>query len=154
MTAAPTQRAAQFDDAICVQNPVRCRRTDLAGLSEWLRSLVGTLAPDRPSFTLRLVGDPEMRRLNSTYRGQDKSTDVLSFPGQEDSPSPYLGDVAIAVPTARRQAATCGHALPRELRILALHGVLHCLGYDHEVDDGRMARREQALRERWIPDHE
>jgi len=142
------------EESILVQNPVRCRRSEVDGLAGWLRRLVAALAPDRPSLTLRLVGDPEMRRLNATYRAQDRSTDVLSFPGQLDPRSPHLGDVAVSVPTARRQAAAGGHSLPRELRILILHGVLHCLGYDHEVDDGQMVRLEKSLREQWIPDDE
>ena len=58
----------------------------------------------------------------------------------------YLGDVVIAAGVARRQAREAGHSLQTELRVLALHGLLHLLGYDHERDDGRMARLERRLR--------
>jgi probable rRNA maturation factor len=70
-------------------------------------------------------------------------TDVLSFPADEPG---ELGDVVIALGVARRQAAQAGHSLATELRVLALHGLLHLLGYDHERDDGQMRRLEQRLR--------
>ena len=56
----------------------------------------------------------------------------------------------ISVPTARRQARAAGHSAERELRLLLLHGVLHCLGYDHETDEGEMERLERRLRRRWL----
>jgi len=150
MIAGPMRSATDSRESICVQNAVRCPRSEFAHLEEWLMELVVALAPDRPSLTVRLVGDVEMRRLNATFRAQNRSTDVLSFPGHADPRSPHLGDVAISVPTARRQAVAAGHSLSRELRVLALHGVLHCLGYDHEVDDGEMFDLERRLREDWI----
>jgi probable rRNA maturation factor len=70
---------------------------------------------------------------------------VLSFPSDERG---YLGDVVIASGVAARQAREAGHPLATELRVLALHGLLHLLGYDHEHDDGRMARLERRLRKR------
>jgi probable rRNA maturation factor len=85
-----------------------------------------------------------MRRLNSVYRHVDRPTDVLSFP--EKTGSPFLGDIVIARGIARKQAQKLGHSLKTELRVLALHGLLHLLGYDHENDDGRMARTEARLR--------
>ncbi|NJL27180.1 MAG: rRNA maturation RNase YbeY [Thermoanaerobaculia bacterium] len=107
--------------------------------------------PAAESFAVRFISDREMTRLNSTYRHKHGPTDVLSFPG--DGAEGHLGDVAISVPTARRQATELGHAVERELRVLLLHGVLHCLGYDHEQDDGTMERLEARLRRRWI-DHD
>ena len=96
---------------------------------------------------MALVGDARMRRLNEAFRGVDRATDVLSFPSGEP-PGGDLGDIAIAVGVARRQAASEGHALGVEIRILALHGLLHLLGYDHEVDHGAMRRFEEQLRRR------
>lgn len=113
--------------------------------------MVAELAPSAASFVVRFTSDREIRRLNAQYRHIDKATDVLSFP---DDPEDHLGDVVISVPTARRQAAVrvgegaAGAA--RELRVLMLHGLLHCLGYDHETDDGAMERLEARLRRRWI----
>ncbi len=95
--------------------------------------------------TIALVSDPAMRRLNATFRGADYATDVLSFPSETPG---VLGDIAIARGVAARQAGTLGHAEMTELRVLALHGLLHLLGYDHEHDRGEMRRAEDRLRRR------
>jgi probable rRNA maturation factor len=96
-------------------------------------------------MTIAIVSDARVRTLNRKFRKKDKPTDVLSFPSGERG---YLGDVVIAEGVARRQAREAGHSLATELRVLALHGLLHLLGYDHEHDDGRMARLERQLRKR------
>jgi probable rRNA maturation factor len=106
-------------------------------------------------MTVALVPDARVRALNRKYRRQDTPTDVLSFPasasrlrrGKPDERG-YLGDVVIAAGVARRQARDAGHPFATELRVLALHGLLHLLGYDHARDDGRMARLERRLRRR------
>lgn len=114
------------------------------------RTLQGAARALRVSGELTLVftADRAMRTLNARYRKQDKTTDVLSFPG--DGGECGLGDVVISVPTAERNARRLGRALVQELDVLALHGFLHALGYDHETDDGRMERLEQRLRRRLI----
>jgi probable rRNA maturation factor len=96
-------------------------------------------------MTVAIVSDGRVRALNRQYRRRDQPTDVLSFPSDERG---YLGDVVIAGGVAARQARAASHSLGTELRVLALHGLLHLLGYDHEHDDGRMARLERRLRER------
>jgi len=106
--------------------------------------------PLRGTVTVLLTADKEIRRLNRDFRGIDKATDVLSFPA-EPMPGPKAaelpaGDLAISVDTARQQAAEQGHALTCELKVLILHGLLHLAGYDHETDNGLMARRERLLR--------
>lgn len=121
-------------------------------LRPWLEALVAALAPDAASFGVRFVGDRAMQTLNREWRGQDRPTDVLSFAGEITPEGRHLGDVVISVPTARRQAAAAGHSLEHELRRLLLHGVLHCLGHDHETDDGTMERLERGLRRRWLAD--
>jgi probable rRNA maturation factor len=141
-----------------------------AGLARWLEAI----APARAhgEVTVLLGGDSRIRRLNRRFRGTDAVTDVISFPMASDDPDigpprrsplttapfgrsrrqapgaglPPLGDIAISVAAARRQARAAGHALATELRVLALHGLLHLLGYDHEHDGGRMARVERRLR--------
>jgi probable rRNA maturation factor len=95
-----------------------------------------------------LTTDRGIRRLNRQFRHKDKATDVLSFPASPFVQSQEKGDLAISVHTARRQGTVCGHSLGTELKVLILHGLLHLAGYDHETDDGRMARRENALRAR------
>ncbi len=142
-----------------LQNPCRYPEAGARRWRPWLSALVGELAPEAGSLAVRFVSDREMRRLNATYRQRDAATDVLSFPGDpppvtdawpaEEWPA-HLGDIAVSVPAARRQAEKLGHGIERELRILLLHGLLHCLGYDHETDDGTMERLEARLRRRWV----
>lgn len=97
---------------------------------------------------LVLTGDRAVRALNARYRGKDKPTDVLSFPGPGGEAG--LGDIVISVDTAARNAREYGRTLPQELDVLALHGFLHVLGYDHETDDGTMDRLEKRLRRRLL----
>jgi probable rRNA maturation factor len=120
----------------------------VSGLGAWLAAVIGREA--RGEAALAIVGDATMRRLNREFRGVDRVTDVLSFPTPDSRfPSPgssFLGDIVIARGRAAAQARDAGHSLGTELRVLALHGLLHLLGYDHESDDGEMARKERRLR--------
>ena len=111
------------------------------GLVRWLQAV----APSRAQgdVSIAIVSDARVRELNRRYRRKDSPTDVLSFPADEPG---TLGDIVIAAGVARRQAREAGHSTQTELRVLALHGLLHLLGYDHEHDDGRMARLERRLR--------
>jgi probable rRNA maturation factor len=100
-----------------------------------------------------LTSDAELKRLNRSFRGKNKATDVLSFPAfvPDDFPSGFpgpdtAGDLAISLETAARQAGAFGHSLRDEVRILLLHGLLHLSGLDHETDNGEMAAREAELR--------
>ena len=97
---------------------------------------------------LVLTRDPAVRALNARYRGKDKTTDVLSFPGPGGTVG--LGDIVVSVDTAERNARRFGRSLQRELDVLALHGFLHVLGYDHETDDGTMDRLERRLRRKLL----
>ena len=94
---------------------------------------------------MAIVSDARIRSLNRLYRKKNRATDVLSFPGQDPR---HLGDVVIAAGVARRQARAAGHSVQTEFRVLALHGLLHLLGYDHDRDAGQMARLEGRLRAR------
>lgn len=104
----------------------------------------------RGESSVLLTGDKQIKRLNRSFRGKNKPTDVLSFPAPsvDGQPSAVAGDLAISVETADRQAREHGHILAEELKILILHGLLHLSGYDHEADNGEMARKEQRLRAR------
>ena len=93
-----------------------------------------------------LTSDAELKRLNRAYRGKNKATDVLSFPTPPEIAEHHAGDLAISVDTAARQAATFGHSVDLEVKILLLHGLLHLSGEDHETDSGEMAAREASLR--------
>ena len=131
---------------IALQNPNRYPEARARTIRPWLTALVADLAPDAESFGVRFAGDRELRTANFRYRTKDKPTDVLSFPGEDG----HLGDVLISVPYARRQAESLGHSAEREMRTLLLHGVLHCLGHDHETDEGEMEKLERRLRRRWL----
>ncbi|HWK11819.1 MAG TPA: rRNA maturation RNase YbeY [Vicinamibacterales bacterium] len=121
------------------------RRVSAPGLAAWLRRV----APRgvRGHVSIALLTDARVRALNRQYRKKDAATDVLSFPPADDG---EIGDIAIATGVARRQARAAGHSYATELKVLALHGLLHLLGYDHEdpADAGRMARAERRLRAR------
>ena len=99
-------------------------------------------------LSLVLCDDAFIRPLNRDYRGKDAPTDVLSFAMQEGEAvredDPVLGDLVISAETAARQAAEQGHALDAELRVLLVHGLLHLLGYDHEVDEVEAAEMRTA----------
>lgn len=96
------------------------------------------------ALTILLTDDEHVRQLNRQYRDEDQTTDVLSFPAGGPMPgvaeaAAYLGDIAIAVPVAEQQAVAQGHPVVAELQLLAVHGVLHLLGYDH-LDEDEKAR--------------
>jgi probable rRNA maturation factor len=89
------------------------------------------------AVTVVIANDDEVRRLNAQFRGVDAPTDILSFPAEAlpdeiEGEVPYLGDLIIAYPYASRQAQEAGHALDDDLVLLAIHGTLHLLGYDHD----------------------
>jgi len=93
----------------------------------------------------------ELHSLNRRFRGADKPTDVLSFPAPlagSGEASRMAGDVAISADIARENAHRLGHSVADEVKILALHGILHLAGFDHEHDHGEMARKESQLRRR------
>lgn len=136
---------------IHLDNPDRYPEVEGEDLQTWLGEVVESLTGDGSStLVVRFSSDHDLRQLNSDFRGRDKTTDVLSFPGSDSVEGRHLGDIAISIPAARRQAAEHGHEIDRELRILLLHGALHCLGYDHETDDGTMNGLEREMRAIWI----
>jgi probable rRNA maturation factor len=111
------------------------------------------------SVAVQLVSDAAISRLNWTFRRKRGPTDVLSFPahqpgGRRARPATkaagngYIGDIAISPETARRNARRDSRALPDELRLLLLHGMIHLAGYDHETDQGQMQKLETGLRRR------
>ncbi|MFO7734327.1 MAG: rRNA maturation RNase YbeY [Candidatus Aminicenantes bacterium] len=110
------------------KHPIRTRE-----LRDLLGRLVARYRLADPEVTLALVGSAAMRTLNRRFRKKDRPTDVLSFPLGKQGPDGrhYLGDIVIAVPVAFRQAREKGHSLKRELELLAVHGFLHLIGFDH-----------------------
>ncbi len=133
--------------SVVLLNRQRCRRVSSDRLKRVLGGAARVLRV-RGEMSLVLAGDGLLHRLNRDYRGKDRPTDVLSFPGEGGEAG--LGDVVISVETAERNARSGGRTLARELDVLALHGFLHVLGYDHETDGGTMDRLERRLRKRLL----
>jgi probable rRNA maturation factor len=98
------------------------------------------------AVNLLVTNSRELRSLNGRFRGKDTPTDVLSFPALMNPPQDFAGDIAISADIAAQNAKILGHSAGDELKILILHGMLHLAGYDHERDNGTMARKEQRLR--------
>jgi len=123
------------------QRKLAVDRQALLAFARQLSDRLGT----RSGFTVVLVSDAAMRRFNRQFAGTNKATDVLSFPcGDDDSgEDAYLGDILISAETAERQRKS---GLEGELKVLMLHGLLHLLGYDHEVDQGQMEELEARLK--------
>jgi probable rRNA maturation factor len=147
------------DASIHAQLIKRLSSTDSAQIDRNLRmpsarALSGFLREAQAAVRLRgyvsvlLTTDRGIRRLNRQFRGKNKATDVLSFPAESlvRNQEKIAGDLAISVPTALRQASEQGHSLRVEIKVLILHGLLHLAGFDHETDEGQMARRERRLR--------
>lgn len=104
----------------------------------------------RGRVNLLVASSSELRSLNHRFRGKNKATDVLSFPVESSSaksPNPRLvGEIAISADIATQNAFRLGHSAAKEIKILTLHGILHLAGFDHERDNGKMARKEVGLR--------
>lgn len=130
---------------------------DVGALSQLAeRVLRGEGVADGTGLSILVTDDAAIREMNRRFLGVDAPTDVLSFPDQvegfvEAESTPYLGDIAISLETAARQAAELGHSLDAELAHLLVHGILHLCGYDHE-DDPDEARRMRAQEEHYLGD--
>ncbi|WP_425427063.1 rRNA maturation RNase YbeY [Thermocrinis ruber] len=103
-------------------------------LSKIARRALEVLGLSKVELSIALVSDAQIKRLNKLYRNKDKPTDVLSFPiGEKVEDWLILGDIVISVDTAKRQAQELGHSLEEEIKRLLVHGLVHLLGYDHEL---------------------
>jgi probable rRNA maturation factor len=100
----------------------------------------------KAAVNVLLTSSAEMKSLNRRFRGKDKPTDVLSFPAEPDALKRLAGEIAISAEIATKNARALGHSPADEIKILVLHGILHLRGYDHECDNGQMAKREKQLR--------
>ena len=130
---------------------------DLAALEALAgRVLAGEAVADGVALTVLTTGDGALRDLNRRFLGIDAPTDVLAFPEAAEAPlgegePPSLGEIAISVPMAVRQAAELGHGVGDELSHLLVHGLLHLCGYEHEAG-GEEAARMRAREERYLGD--
>lgn len=132
------------------QEAVALSSTVLAAIERAIERCLEQEGLPGSEVAVSIVSDVEMHTLNLQYRGVDRTTDVLSFPLEEQRPAAptELGDVIISAAQAVEQAGEYGHSLEREMAFLAVHGTLHLLGYDHqteEEDRDMQARQERAL---------
>ena len=132
-------------------------RLSRRAIAEFARAVLSALRRMRRlhdhigEVSVAFVDDAAMKRLNRTFRGKNRTTDVLTFPAGISFAEPGakgipLGDIVISIDQARRQAAEERHSLATETRYLILHGILHAHGYDHETDHGEMDALEVSIR--------
>jgi probable rRNA maturation factor len=126
-----------------VVNRQRRLKLDTKAWSNFAMKALNAIGKQESSATIAFVSDKKIRELNRQFRGSDKETDVLSFPAGDTL---TLGDIAVSIDTAARQAKENGLSLDEEIAQLILHGLLHLSGYDHETDNGEMNRLELKLR--------
>jgi len=150
-----------------ILNRQRSVRVSVGELDKFLERALRRLRLPPGALIICLVDNAKMAHWNRSYRGKKGHTDVLSFPingaqlnastlAKPNRPKAvrssrsesYLGDIAISLQAARRNARRFTRPLPQELRLLILHGMLHLAGYDHETDHGEMDRIERRLRHR------
>ena len=110
------------------------------------------LAGVKGTANVQVTTSAAVQVLNRRFRNKNKATDVLSFPAAEPAilnkkTIPLAGDIVISADIASQNAMKLGHSAVEEIKILALHGILHLAGFDHERDNGEMARRESELRQ-------
>lgn len=139
----------EHNNAITIGISGRAPGVKRSEVRHWARQILRHLCLPQAELSIALVRDATIRVLNHRYRGEDKPTDVLSFP-LADALQPFLlGEVIISTETAARQAERYGRPLREELQVLLIHGILHLLGYDHEVSRReaiRMQRKEREVR--------
>lgn len=126
---------------IAIRNDTRDPGIDSRRLRTTAQRLLDALGQERAALSIALVDDATIRELNRRYRGKNAATDVLSFVAEEP-----LGDIAISVETARRQAAAYDAPLQNEIYRLLIHGTLHLLGHDHHEKNERAAMEAEERR--------
>ncbi len=109
---------------------------ELSGLKGLLNYALDYLKLDNVEFNIIIIDNPRIHEMNKEYRGVDRETDVITFALEDHKDIEFedvriLGDVYISIDKARSQAEEYGHSLKREISFLAIHGLLHLLGYDH-----------------------
>ena len=148
--------------AIEVVNRQRLARIDARRIARLVDATLGAVGRADANLTVAFVRDRVIRDLNRKFRGNDRVTDVLSFPAEDErghasdvsfigsGVSEFLGDIVVSTDTAVTQADDAGHSFEREVNELVIHGVLHLCGYDHETDRGQMNRLELKLRRKLL----
>jgi probable rRNA maturation factor len=144
-----------------VVNRQRLAAIDERRVASIADATLGAIGRSGTNLTVAFVRDRFIRELNKKFRGSNQTTDVLSFPAEDDDQNAggvnfigagatHIGDIVISTDTALRQANEAGHPFSREVDELVIHGVLHLCGYDHETDNGQMNRLELKLRSKLL----
>jgi len=116
-----------------------------------LENIANTLT--KKDIELLVVKNDEMQQINKEHRNIDKSTDVLSFPMDFDFPNMPLGSIVISTDYVEEKSKEYGHSFNEEFSLLFIHGILHLLGFDHEVDNGEhRTKEEELIKEFNLPD--
>jgi probable rRNA maturation factor len=142
--------AAGSEQRIWVKNLQRKIKVNTPQLKKRSLLILNALGQSEASLSLLLVNDNTIQKLNYQFRKLDEATDVLSFPMHSEKGRPgllILGDLAISVDTAKRQAEKLGHSLEREMTFLLIHGILHLTGWDHERSPGEAKKMYKKQRE-------
>ena len=132
---------------ICVYDGLELDEGCARLMEQTAAAACGLFAVEHPRVNIAVMNDESIHGLNLRYRGIDRPTDVLSFANREGDTlltkrkGEYLGDIAISLPTAIRQAGEYGHSKERELAFLTAHGMLHLLGYDHMTPEDEKEMR-------------
>ena len=137
---------------VLIRNEYPKIKVDTGKIKQQIGRVLSSLDCNEYEISILFIGDKGIRDLNQRFRGVDRSTDVLSFPQlfeelSETSGTLILGDVAISLETALRQTKKHGLSLEEELTLLLIHGILHLLGYDHEISDHEEERMRKKTRE-------
>jgi len=138
-------------DRLEIVNLQKNHKLDLAVYRKFVREAAKAVTESNEKyFAVAFIDDDRMWKTNWSFRGKDSTTDVLSFPYSADEfeTDNNLGDIAISVDQAAKQAAENNLDLETEIKQLILHGLLHLCGYDHETDNGEMNTRELELRDK------
>ena len=137
---------------IDIVNGQRDRQINQKHWRDFAARAIEVIGNRREAVTIVFVSDSAIRKLNKQFRGEDKTTDVLSFPNEsepfENENQSQLGEIVISVQRAAAQAKENGLTFSNEVEQLILHGLLHLCGYDHETDKGEMNRLELKLRKK------
>ena len=139
-----------------VFNEIDDKAEEITGLQEFLEKVCTDEKLDNVLFNVIIVNNEMIHKINKEYRNIDRETDVISFALEDDktfnrSDIRILGDIYISIDKARSQSVEYGHSLKRELYFLAVHGLLHLLGYDHmkEEDEKVMFGKQEEILSRY-----
>jgi len=135
MISAPSRRAAAPPIDIQVQSPLWDRQAAAAQtVRDAIAAAAAAIAAPSGEVSVVLTDDASIQKLNSDWRGIDKPTNVLSFPAAKAGGTPFLGDIVIAYETLVRECADEDRVFLHHLAHLTVHGFLHLIGYDHQID--------------------